>query len=238
MDLLSARGFDVATLDLRGHGASSGRRGHISEFRQYLDDVETVLDHLGPRDAQTKPLPMFLVGHSLGGLVAACQAQRRPGRVDGVVLAAPFIELKFPVPGWKRALARLLSGAWPAFSLPSGMPADLLSHDPQWLARYEDDPMVFRRATARWFTETTAAQARALSTRAAARVPMLLLLAGDDQVVCNAAARRLHTAMGASDADVREYPGFYHDLFHELEHARVIGDIAIWAEQQLLAKLL
>jgi lysophospholipase len=232
-DLLGARGFRVAAGDLRGHGRSAGRRGHIERFEQYLDDVGTMLAR-SPRAGRAGALPVFLVGHSLGGLVALRFAQRHPARVEGVALVAPFLGLAFPVPAWKRAMAWALSAAWPPFSLPNEMPADILCHDPEWVARFEADPLVFRHATARWYTETVAAQREAFSTPLS-RVPLLLLLAGDDRVVCNDTARRLHAALGSSREDVREYPGFFHNVFDEPGHGRAVDDVVAWIEDRLAA---
>lgn len=233
IELLGAHGFSVAAGDLRGHGRSAGRRGHISRFDHYVQDVQVMLEHLGQHGPDGATPPLFLVGHSLGGLVAACHAQLHPGTVDGLILVAPFVDLKFVVPRWKRSLAQLVSGLWPSFHLASGVPSGQLSRDPEYLARLEADPLAFKHATARWFTETIAAQRRALSPASPVQVPRLLMLAGDDAIVCNEAARRLHVAMGTQAAQVREYPECYHDLLHEPGHDRIIDDLAGWIDAQI-----
>lgn len=236
IELLVGRGLSVAAGDLRGHGLSQGRRGHITRFEHYLDDLQTMLAHL--REQAGGALPLFLLGHSLGGLIAACHVQARPQSVDGVVLVAPFVGLKFTVPPWKQSLARVVSGLWPTFQLPSGVPPELLSRDPDYFNRLQADPLAFRHATARWFTETVAAQRRTLGAPCAVGVPLLLMLAGDDAIVCNDAARTLHAAMAAQadTAQVYEYPACYHDLLHEPEHARIVDDLIGWIDAQLAAR--
>jgi lysophospholipase len=207
-----------------------------SRFEHYLDDLQTMLAHL--REQAGGALPLFLLGHSLGGLIAACHVQARPQSVDGVVLVAPFVGLKFTVPPWKQSLARVVSGLWPTFQLPSGVPPELLSRDPGYFNRLQADPLAFKHATARWFTETVAAQRRTLGAPCAVGVPLLLMLAGDDAIVCNDAARTLHAAMAAQadTALVYEYPACYHDLLHEPEHARIVDDLIGWIDAQLAAR--
>jgi lysophospholipase len=236
IELLVDRGLSVAAGDLRGHGLSHGRRGHITRFEHYLDDLQTMLAHL--REQNGDALPLFLLGHSLGGLIAACHVQARPHSVDGLVLVAPFVGLKFTVPPWKQSLARVVSGLWPTFHLPSGVPPELLSRDPEYFNRLQADPLAFKHATARWFTETVAAQRRTLGAPGAVGVPLLLMLAGADAIVCNDAARALHTAMAApaGTAQVYEYPDCYHDLLHEPEHARIVDDLTAWIDAQLDAQ--
>lgn len=236
IELLGAHGLRVTVGDLRGHGRSAGRRGHVARFEHYLEDMQTLLEHVREQQPAGTATPLFLAGHSLGGLIAASHVQSRPGGVDGLILIAPFIDLKFTVPRWKRSLAQAVSGIWPTLKVSSGVPVDALSRDPEYVARIEADPLAFNHATARWFTETVAAQQRALSATSPAQVPLLLLLAGEDAIVSNAAARRLYAVLGAQAAQVHEYPECYHDLLHEPNHARVIDDLVAWIDAQLEAR--
>lgn len=233
IELLVDQGLSVAAGDLRGHGRSQGRRGHVTRFAHYLDDLNAMLAHLRKHEADA--LPLFLLGHSLGGLIAACHVQAQPGSVHGLVLVAPFVRLKFAVPPWKLSLARVVSGLWPTFHLPSGVPPELLSRDPDYFSLLESDPLAFKHATARWFTETVATQRRTLGTPSAVAVPTLLMLAGDDAIVCNESARMLHATIAthANTSPVYEYQACYHDLLHEPEHARIIADLIAWIDARL-----
>ena len=231
MELFHGHGFTIAAGDLRGHGTSAGERGHIRRFSDYLYDVQTMIGQL--RNHEDADLPLLLVGHSLGGLVTLRFAQTSPAHVDGIVLAAPFLDLRFQVPAWKRMLAPLASLVVPAFALPSGLPPAELSHDPDWIVQFEHDPLAFKRATARWFMETLSAQGAARAAAAELSLPSLTLLAGDDHIVCNETARELHAAFNAAPAEISVYEDFYHALLHETEHARVVDDIVAWAERHL-----
>ncbi|MCP5149210.1 MAG: lysophospholipase [Ectothiorhodospiraceae bacterium] len=233
LEQLQANGFTAAAGDLRGHGESGGRRGFVARFGDYLHDLDAMLAELRAQHPESGELPVFLLGHSLGGLVSAAYARSRPRVLTGLVLAAPFARLKYPVPAWKQRLAQVVSGALPGFGLPSGVPSELLSHDPSWVRRFETDPLAFARANARWFAETIAAQGAMAEARVAGAMPTLLLLAGDDRIVCNAAARTLHAALTSDPEAVREYPGLYHALFHELDHRLVVDDTVSWIDAVL-----
>lgn len=236
LERLGASGFRVAAGDLRGHGRSDGPRGHVERFEHYVDDVEAIVEHLRRQDALRERLPLVLIGHSLGGLVTLRYVQRHARHVDGFALVAPFLGLIFPVPLWKRGLAKVMSTVWPRYSEPTELPTELLSHDPAWVENFETDPLVFHHATARWFTETQSAQRLALSGAESQMPPMLLMLAGQDRMVSNDAARRIHAALGAPEDDVCEYPDFFHDMLHEVDNERLVDDIARWIQERILSK--
>jgi len=223
---LAQQGWRVVACDLPGHGRSPGRRGHIRSFSEYLSAVEGLLG-----EARMHP-PVFLLGHSLGGLVAARYLELEPGAASGLILSSPFFGLGLPVPAWKRALARMLSRLWPAASLPSGIQPEHLSHDPEVVEAYRTDPLVHRVATARWFTEVLAAQAAALEGAPRIRVPVLLLQGTEDRLAEVAATRAFAAACGSPDLTLKLYGGLYHETLNELDRGRVWQDVLDWLERR------
>ena len=223
---LAARGWLVAACDLPGHGKSPGRRGHIRSFSDYLAAVKALLAEV----RRAVPAPVFLLGHSLGGLIAARYLQLQPGAAAGLILSSPFFGLAMPVPAWKRTLARMLSRLCPAASLPSGIRPEDLSHDPEVVEAYRGDPLVHRAATARWFTEVLAAQAAALREAEKIQVPLLIIQGEEDRLAEVAATRRFVARSRAPDLTFRLYAGLYHETLNEVGKERVWQEVLDWLE--------
>lgn len=220
---LTARGLMVASYDLRGHGHSEGERGHILSFRDYVDDAYALGAELAKDDRwKSAGLPVLL-GHSLGGLISFHVALSDPSGARGVVLSSPFFGLALEVPAPKRLAGRLMSRVLPAFGLPSGLRGADVTHDPVLARAYDEDPMLVKKATARWFTEAMAAQQRALEDAPSMRLPLTIFHGGADKIASVEATRRVFDRCGAATKRLEVLDGQYHEIFNELERDRWIG---------------
>lgn len=231
--LANREGFDVAAPDLYGHGDSPGARGHVRDFDA---------DHLGAIDEavrrierQDPDLPVLLVGHSLGGLIAARWAQTRvfASRLRGLVLISPFVAQRIAVPGWKRAAAALLARVGPSVSLPTGIPDDSVFREPSEAASFAADPLVQRRMSAGHWAAINRELAELRRAAASLETPTLVLVAGNDLVVDSAAT--LAFAAELPDATVIEYPEAYHNLAHDPVAPRMTDDLLSWAKARIAA---
>lgn len=230
---LLSRGISVWAPDLRGHGQSEGPRGHVAAFDRYLDDLAVVV-HIARREAPPE-MACFLLGHSLGGLVALRLAQRSPDLVDGLVLSSPSLGLTVHVPALKSLLGKALSLLWPSFSMANELDPTRLSHDPAVVQAYIDDPLVHNRVSARWFTEFLAAMQAANREAFRLSLPCLLQLAGDDHLTSVTAAEAFFQGLGAADRTLRRYDGLYHEIYNapDEERAPVLADLTGWIEARL-----
>ncbi len=231
LDHFFARGYDVAAFDYRGHGRAQGRRGHIGSFREYFDDVDAFIRWAMARTTGDRRL--YLVGHSLGGLIASAYVLEQPEGIDGVILSSPFLGLKLKVPTIKVFAGHALSRLVPTFSMPAGVPTEYLSTDPEVGRAYQADPLIGTVATARWFTEAMTWQENVLRKASAIRVPMLLLQAGDDRIANPDTAQAFLAAVGSADKELIWYDGLYHELFNERDKEQVMNDLASWLERHL-----
>ena len=229
-DAANTAGYAVAAVDLRGHGRSPGRRGHIRSFE--ADHLGAVDELVRAAERRAPETPAFLLGHSLGGLIAARWAQSRvfAGRLYGLVLLAPYVEPRLSIPAWKRGAARLLSGLWPSFSLPTGIDDEIVFREPTARERYAADPLVQRRISASHWIELERERAR-LVAAADLDLPTLVLLAGDDRVVSTPAT--LAFARRLPDATVREYPEAFHALHHDPVTPAVYAELIAWADARI-----
>ncbi|NOZ86141.1 MAG: alpha/beta hydrolase [Deltaproteobacteria bacterium] len=224
---LTGMGVSVYALDYRGHGKSGGRRGAISSFEQYMDDVDQVRKRLVQAE---EGKPWFIIGHSLGGLIALKFAIERPDGASGVVVSSPLLGLALDVPAIKAFAGRLLSGILPFVSLPTEIDPKDLSHDNQIVEAYIADPLVHKVANARWFTQTEKAQHIILQSAPNLEMPLLHMQAGGDKIVSVKTSREFFEKAGTADKVYKEYPGLYHELFNEIPSDRdqVFSDLADW----------
>ena len=138
-----ARGLGSVSIDLRGHGRATGPRGYVSRFDEYLDDAAELARLVADR---AKGAPVFLMGHSMGGLVAALSAIESPRSWRGLILSAPYFGLAMEVPIAKRIAGRIASRLAPRVSLPMGLTGAILTHDPAFARAHDEDPLVFPNA--------------------------------------------------------------------------------------------
>jgi alpha-beta hydrolase superfamily lysophospholipase len=226
------QGFACTAIDLRGHGLSAGRRGHLIRFTDYLADVDALITETLRR---LPDVPLFIVGHSMGALVTFRWSldRRDETRVRGLVLSSPFVRLALPVPSWKIAPARLLSRIYPSFTLPTGIPLEYLTSDSALVQETASDPLYGTPATARWFTETVAAQRTVVARAGEVRLPLLFLVAGGDRLVDPDAARQLHDAATAAPREWHRYAGLEHEVLNEIRREDVYRDMHAWLDAVL-----
>lgn len=226
------RGIATAAFDLRGHGWSKGQRGHIDRFREYLDDATDVLRCLTEK---TKGKPLFVFGHSLGGLIATTFVLANQSRVKGLVLSSPFFGLALQVPAAKVAAGNVFSHLIPRLGLPTGLKGSDVTHDADLARLYDIDPLVNKVATARWFTEAKAAQASLDERAPELKVPVLLVAAGADKVASTPIARGVFNRFGSSDKTFDERTGLFHEVLNEAEGMKIAGEMASWIERHASA---
>jgi alpha-beta hydrolase superfamily lysophospholipase len=225
-EAMVARGYAVHAYDLRGHGRSAGRRGHVGRFTDYLDDTAVFLEAVR---TEQPGRPLYLLGHSFGGLIAAAYVEDRPADgLAGLILSSPFLRLGMPVSPLKLGAARLLSLVAPALNIGNTLDPAGLSHDEDVVKAYRIDPLNHHVATARWAAEVVAAQSAALSAAGRISLPLLLLYADEDTVADPQAARELFAGAASPDKTENCYEGFYHEIFNETGRAAVFADLAAW----------
>jgi acylglycerol lipase len=227
---MAARGYAVYVYDLRGHGQSSGRRGQVKRFDEYLDDTAVFLGEV--RRLQPDA-PLFLLGHSLGGLVCTRFAETRAPEVRGLVLSSPFLQLAEAVPPSRVVAAMAMAKVWPHHDIGNTVRAAQLSHDQSVVEAYVTDPLVHHVAPARWAAEMLAAQDAAMADAATVSLPLLVLYGTEDQVVDVAFVEALYAQATSKDKSIERYEGLYHECFNETERARVFADLAAWLAARL-----
>jgi acylglycerol lipase len=227
---LGAIGYAVYAIDLRGRGRSDGDRFFVEDFADYVSDVARLAEHVKEREAGA---PLFLLGHSAGGVVACLYALDRQRELAGLISESFAHEL--PAPDFALAAIKGLSHLAPHARVLRLKNADF-SRDPEAVAAMDSDPLIEGESQP---TRTLAALVRADETLrhrfAELTLPLLVLHGTADKAAKPSGSRHLFEQAGSADKDLKLYEGGYHDLLADLERERVLGDIAAWMDAHLPA---
>ena len=230
---LNAWGWAVVGYDHRGHGRSEGARGCLNRVDDLLEDLGRVIDSV----RAAHPGPLLLLGHSLGGLVAARfvaggigtpEAWYRP--VDGLVLSSPALD-----PGMnagQKLLLALLGRLAPNLAVGNGLKPEWISRDTAVVQRYKDDPLVHDRVAPRLarFIVDSAQRVRERAPQWA--LPTLLLYAGSDRCVAPGGSAGFAAAAPQALVATHEFRSLYHEIFNEPEQAQVFDRLGEWLARQ------
>lgn len=223
---LNTRGFAVRGHDHFGHGASSGPRGGLPHTLRLVEDLGVVVDQTR---RQYPGVPLVLLGHSLGGLVAAGFVARAVRPVDALVLSSPSLD-----PGLtagQKLLVAVLSRLAPGLRVGNGLDASFISHDPAVIAAYRADPRVHDRIGARLARFLSDEGATVLAAAPRWPVPTRLLFAGDDRLVNPAGSRRFAAVAAGSPLEATCFETLYHELFNEREAGPVYAALEAWLDR-------
>lgn len=219
----AARGAAVHAFDHQGHGHSSGVRCHVRRFGDFLDDLDIVVERAR---ALAPDLPLYVVGHSMGGLIVCNWAVERAPKIDGLVISAPALGADQAPSGLRMAALRALRRVWPTGFVGGGLDAEGLSRDPAVVKAYLEDPLIVLRMTFSLGVELFGALSRTAARGGDVRSP-LLMLHGDADPICSPAASEAF-ARAAPDARYVSYPGLRHEIFNEPEREQVFEDVQRW----------
>jgi len=223
-------GFQVALVDFRGHGQSDGRRWHVDAFSDYLADLDAFVAKLR-EDGLAGPL--FVVGHSMGGLITALWGLSHGREAAGFVLSSPFFGLALQPPAVKVLAARLLGRLVPWLPVAAGLDLADLTSDEEMRRWTERDPLYGRATTPRWFEESGRAQGEVLRRARDFQAPLLVVAAGADAIADTRTTRRWYGEVGSADKGLQVYEGFRHEIFNEVERHRPIEAVVAWISQRV-----
>lgn len=208
----AAAGLRLTLVELRGHGHSGGKRGHVDRWSDYVADVQAAASTLQPGWA--------MLAHSMGGLVAleSVRSGVAPSRLG---LSNALVGVRVKLPAWKSFAGKMLSRVLPALPMKNEIDPSQLSRDPDVGKMYLSDPLVFDTATPRWYTEMLAAVER-VNAHPTYGVPMAFFVGDDDQITDPVRNQELAKKHGAN---LVVYHGYRHELVNEVGREEVIADM-------------
>jgi alpha-beta hydrolase superfamily lysophospholipase len=216
-------------IDHRGHGQSTGIRGHVDNFDSYADDAAAAVrryhQYLMEKHGKAE---IHLVGHSMGGLIALRTALRYDLPIRSLIVSAPMIDLAFPVGRIKEFAAGILNKFVPYLPLPAEPLSDLVSRDPAVVEHYKTDILNHGLASPGFYFSYLAVKKDTQRRAKEFRVPLLVLLPMADRVINPEGTEALFRILQAPEKKIIRYPGLYHEVFNEPEKDQVFADLKTW----------
>ena len=223
-------GYAVYGVDHIGHGKSDGLRVYVERFKDFTDTLKTFSHMI--RDWQPET-PIFMVGHSMGGLISSIYLLDNQDGLSGAVLSGPSVKVPDNISSVTILAGRLFSTLMPKLGL-LALEADGVSRDPEVVKAYINDPLVYTgKITARLAAELLKAMKSAAADASKITLPILIAQGGEDRLVDPDGAQMLHDTVGSVDKTLKIYDGLYHEIFNEPEHHKVLGDVEAWLESHL-----
>jgi len=226
--VLSGRGFDVFAIDLRGRGQSDGERFYVETFDDYVSDVGSMAAVV---KSERPNLPVFLLGHSAGGVVACLYAIEHQSELAGLICES--FAFRVPAPDFALAALKGLSHIAPHAHVLHLKNEDF-SRDPEVVARMNADPLLAHETQP---TRTVAAMVRADERLGESfpriRLPLLILHGTADRATRSQGSQQFHEHAGSSDKTLKLYEGAFHDPLNDIDRDVVLADILIWLEARL-----
>lgn len=209
--------------DARGLGRSPGKRGHAESFAELVKDVDCFIKHICDEHGFNSN-DIVVLGQSVGAVLLSTWVHDYAPKIRGMVLAAPAFKIKLYVPGASKMIAtrQKLTGV---FTVNSYVKAHYLSHDPERIQSYNQDPLITRPIASNLLLGLEEAAQRCVDDAHAITVPTLTLVSGDDWVVEKAPQYEFMARLGSEQKRILELPGFFHDTLGEKERERALVEI-------------
>jgi alpha-beta hydrolase superfamily lysophospholipase len=226
---LAEVGFASWAYDQRGFGKSTGRRSDAAHYTDFINDLKEMIAVV----RSTHPvLPLYLIGHSFGGLVVSAFCIYCPKEVDAIILSAPAYEF-IPLPLITHFLGILLNFLCPTISISYPSDPAKLSHDPKIGIAFREDPLTQTRGTPRFYHALREMNDMVKRRAEQISLPTLILQGTQDTIVLPQGAQALYDKMQSKKKRLIFYEGFYHEPFNEIGRERVVADVVGWLNDLL-----
>ncbi len=227
---LLANGIEVFRFDHRGCGKSRGDRQWIEHFSDYVDDARDVLERA---KKESRPLPLFLMGHSLGGAVALHLAAECSRDLNGLILNAPAFHIGKGISPVKLAIGKWLDKLLPRLKVPEALDLNTLSRDPQVAIDYKKDPLCNPFNTVHQGNEILKALKQMPAMAVKVSCPILITHGGSDSLIPVAGSQELMAKVASRDKTFKEFAGGFHELHNDTIRGEYTDLVAEWIKQRV-----
>ncbi len=221
---LNQAGYSVVRYDVRGHGQSQGKRGALKSFHQFIDDLHALV----VEEKKKLPKKLFLIGHSMGGLIVNMYGVKYHD-VDGIISsAAPSYYIKDVLP------FRIIGYKWLGFlTRKSNFANDQLSRIKQVEDEYKEDPLNLKKFHFSLAGNMFVSGVKYLNKNIKNyETPVLILHGENDKIVPRSFSQRLYEIIPVEDKKIITYPSAYHEIFNDLDREKVFQDVILWLSER------
>ncbi len=229
----TAAGYALLGFDLRGHGKSGGRRGHMPSVDAVLSDIETFIREAAKRYPSA---PRFVYGHSLGGLLTLTYSLNRKLDAQGLIVSSPGLRTALHEQTVKVTMAKVLGALLPTVTLQSGLQVNDLSRDPKVVEAYVKDPLVHDKMTLGFGRVALQISSGIFQQAGRLPVPMLLAYCSADKLTYPRGAEEFASLTPKGLVTLKRFDGLYHEPHNEPEKEEVLRTYIQWLDSQLAAK--
>ena len=229
---LNRAGYIVSSMDLPNHGRSDGVKGHVDSFSLFQD---AVMD-LYQRVKVSYPLsPLFIVGHSMGGLITTQFLIDHQDKFQAAVLSGAAIETVAQPPAWQVKIITVISKAFPSLGMVPTVDGSMVSRSADVVAAYNSDPLInHNKLSAKLLVEFANAMERVKASANIINLPLLIMHGSADKLTASAGSQWLFDNIVTNDKSLRMYEGLYHEIFNEPEGPKIYQEVVDWLNAHLI----
>ncbi|MHA1379645.1 MAG: lysophospholipase [Candidatus Helarchaeota archaeon] len=230
VNALVPRGYIIYASDLQGHGKTKGTRAYVEKFDHYVEDQKILFDIIKEKEPN---LPIFLLGHSMGSIIARIYAATYPEGLRGLILSGTGTKDGSDISGFLKLMAKLVSAIKPKGTIDPQLLPEKISTDPAVVKAYAEDPMIFKKITYRLGAELLKGFSKANKLIKNIKIPTLIQSGGADQLMLE--AEEVGNQLAIADKTIKIYPGLLHEVYNEVEEERnkVLKDLGDWLDNHL-----
>lgn len=229
-DELNRADYVVSSMDLPNHGRSAGPKGHVDSF----DDFQNAVLGLYERVKMRYPdKPIFILGHSMGGLITSRLLLEHQDKFSGALLSGAGIESPQEPPAWQVRLITLISKFFPTAGM-LGVDPSFVSRDKAVVSAYRADPLNnTKKLSAKLLVEFFKTIGQVKQGAAVIKLPILIMHGTADRLTAPAGSQWLYETVVSTDKKINLYPGLYHEIFNEPEADAIYQDVITWLDQHV-----
>jgi len=229
-EFFAKEGFGFYIHDHRGHGRSGGERGYVNKFQEFIDDLDEFLEHVKTSEGVDK---VFLLGHSMGGLIGIIYAIQHPEKLKGLVTSGAGLKTGIRVSGVKIAFMKLISTIKPTYRPDIKIDPNALTNDETVNRAYSEDPLVFKQGTIKLLLEMIKAMEWANQNADKLKVPILMMHGANDEIVPPEASKEFFEKVPIEDKQLIILPERKHEIFNDINKEEALNKALEWIKAHL-----
>lgn len=215
--------------DNRGHGKSGGAILDVESYNDFINDADLIV-----QKAKTEfpELPVFMLGHSMGGFIAALYGESFKDRLAGQILSGAATDEPSAINSALKTVINIGNKLFPKLRIKNDLSA-LISRDEEVIRQYRNDPLVHDRATIRFYKQFVIEGMTKLKNNAKEYSYDCLILHGrDDKIISFKSSENFYNNISSKNKQIKIYDNLYHEILNEAEKDTVINDILIWVKDK------